>query len=144
MHLTTITLREDRNLPLYASEDCQQLLKMYEEYYPTIGFNLPWVGYFIIRDDQIVGSCGFTGAPKDETVELAYWTFKSCEGQGVASFACRELIRIAREANPNIIITAKTAPEENASTRILRKNNFIFAGIVQDHEIGDAWLWRID
>jgi hypothetical protein len=35
-------------------------------------------------------------------------------------------------------ITAKTAPQENASTKILRKNGFTFSKIVQDEEIGDA------
>jgi hypothetical protein len=40
-----------------------------------------------------------------------------------------------------VIITAKTAPEHNASTKILEKNNFVFTEIVQDEEIGDAWLW---
>lgn len=28
-----------------------------------------------------------------------------------------------------------------ASTKNLENNNFQFTEIVQDHEIGDAWLW---
>ena len=141
MNLRPITLTENKANEAYASADCQQLLNMYEEFYPKIGFNIPWVGYFIIRQNQIVGSCGFVGQPKDGKVEVAYWTFKEFEGQGIASFACKELVSIANQTDPDLTITAKTAPEHNASTRILQKNNFSFTEIVQDEEIGNAWLW---
>ncbi|MGD9563187.1 MAG: GNAT family N-acetyltransferase [Pyrinomonadaceae bacterium] len=114
---------------------------MYEDFYPKIGFDPPWVGYFVVRDERVVGSCSFVGKPQDEKVEIAYWTFKEFEGQGIASFACEELISIALRSDPNVTVTAKTAPEKNASTKILEKNGFILNGIVQDHEIGDAWLW---
>lgn len=143
MNLRPIELHEDRSKEEYASPDCQQLISMYEAYYPITGFNLPWVGYFVVRQDKIVGSCGFVGQPKGGRVELAYWTFKEFEGQGIASFACKELVAIAKHTNHNLTITAKTAPEKNASTRILEKNNFEFTGIVQDDEIGDAWLWTL-
>lgn len=97
--------------------------------------------HFIFSQKQIVGSCGFTGQPRDGRVELAYWTFKEFEGKGIASFACKELISIAYKAAPHITIIAKTAPEHNASTKILQNNDFLFTEIVQDDEIGDAWLW---
>ena len=130
--------------PLFQDKDAKQLLDIYKEYYPKIGFELPWVGYLIIKDTTIVGSCGFTGAPKNGQVELAYWTFEEFEGQGIASFACYQLISIAHKEDPSVVVTAKTAPEKNASTRILEKNGFQFKEIVQDHEIGDAWLWVLN
>ncbi|MBK7233660.1 MAG: GNAT family N-acetyltransferase, partial [Saprospiraceae bacterium] len=126
---------------LFESADCQTLLQIYEDYYPQIGFNLPWVAYLIISQNKVVGTCSFTGQPNEGKVEIAYWTFKEFECQGVASFACKELIKIAQNADPKLTITAKTAPEHNASTKILENNNFIFKEIVQDDEIGDAWLW---
>ncbi|MBK6364870.1 MAG: GNAT family N-acetyltransferase [Saprospiraceae bacterium] len=141
MNLRLITLNEDKTSEEYTSAECQELLNMYIDFYPKIGFNIPWVGYFVVRQDQIVGSCGFVGQPKDGKVEIAYWTFKDFEGQGIASFACQELVTIAHQIDPSLTITAKTAPENNASTKILANNNFIFAEIVQDDEIGDAWLW---
>ncbi|MES2556623.1 MAG: GNAT family N-acetyltransferase [Bacteroidota bacterium] len=141
MILKAITPNEDKTTDAYASTDCQQLLTMYEEFYPEIGFNIPWVGYFVILDHQIVGSCGFVGQPKEGKVEIAYWTFSAFEGQGIASFACNQLVAIATQADPGLTITAKTAPEHNASTKILEKNHFVFAEIVQDDEIGNAWLW---
>lgn len=74
-------------------------------------------------------------------MEIAYWTFAEFEGLGIASHGCRELVSMARRADPGLTITAKTAPEHNASTKILTNNGFAFTGIVQDEEIGDAWLW---
>lgn len=141
MELRIIKQKENKNDKAYASLECQELLNIYEGYYPKIGFDMPWVAYLIIKDKQAVGTCSFTGKPKNGIVEIAYWTFKQFEGQGVASFACRELVNIARKELPHVIITAKTAPENNASTSILEKNGFTFSKVVQDEEIGDAWLW---
>ena len=143
MKLIAIQINEDKSKAIFSTKDCQDVLEAYENYYPIIGFHLPWVGYFIFKDDKIVGSCGFTGKPKNNQVEIAYWTFKEYENQGIASFTCQELIRIAKNKNENIKITAKTAPEHNASTKILEKNKFIYSEIVQDEEIGDAWLWKL-
>ncbi len=141
MHLKPITRQEDKTNALYASADCQQLISLYEDFYPQIGFHVPWIGYFVVKQNQIVGSCSFVGQPKEGKVELAYWTFKDFEGQGIASFACQALVALAYQSNPLVTITAKTAPEHNASTKILEKNHFVFTEIVQDEEIGDAWLW---
>ncbi len=143
MELKAIELNVDKSKEIYASTDCQHLINSMNEYYPKIGFNKPWVGYFAFNNNQIVGTGGFTGQPKEGKVEIAYWTFKEFEGQGIASFVCEQLITIAKVTDPTIIITAKTAPEHNASTKILENNGFIFIEIVQDEEIGDAWLWTL-
>ncbi len=143
MKLKIIKADVDETSELYASPDCQQIIEAMKAYYPTIGFHLPWVGYFVFKGNQVVGAGGFTGRPKAGIVEIAYGTFKNFEGQGIASFTCRELIRIAKKSDPEIGIIAKTRPEENASTKILRKNGFVYKEIVQDHEIGDAWLWQL-
>ena len=141
MNLRPIALNEDKTNEDYASADCQQLLQMNDDFYSKIGFIIPWVAYFVVKQNQVVGSCSFLGQPQEGKVEIAYWTFKEFEGQGIASFACKELVSIANQTEPSVIITAKTAPEHNASTKILEKNNFVFTEIVQDEEIGDAWLW---
>jgi len=143
LSLEAININEDITREIYASEDCQNLLKMWQDYYPKTGFNLPWIGYFIKQENRIMGSCAFTGKPIDNRAEISYWTFKEHERKGIASWACRQLISIARKANPGIVIIAKTLPENNASTKVLERNGFVFSGIVQDHEIGDAWEWKL-
>jgi ribosomal-protein-alanine N-acetyltransferase len=74
MKLIPININEDKTQKIFASEDCQQVLNTYESYYPRIGFAFPWIGYFILHDDTIVGSCGFTGKPINEVIEIAYYT----------------------------------------------------------------------
>jgi len=143
MELRILQLNEDKADKMFESTDCQTLLKMYDTYYPKIGFNLPWVSYLVVRQNQVVGFCGFTGQPRDGKFEIAYWTFKEFEGQRIASFACKELITIFQNADPKLTITAKTVPEQNASTKILENNGFIFREIVQDEEIGDVWMWTL-
>ena len=143
MELRVLQLKENKSNILFESPYCQNLLHIYESYYPKTGFSIPWVAYLIISQNQVMGACSFTGPPKNGNVEIAYWTFKQFEGNGIASFACQQLIKIAQTADPMVTITAKTSPEHNASTRILMKNNFVFTEIVQDDEIGDAWLWTL-
>jgi ribosomal-protein-alanine N-acetyltransferase len=141
MKLQPILIDEDPTKELFANPDCQEIFKSYPSYYYEVGYNPPWIGYFVIREGKVVGVGGFVGQPKDNKVEIAYGTFQENEGQGIASFTCKELISIAKTANPAIIVTAKTQPQHNASSKILARNGFIFSGIVQDKDIGDAWEW---
>lgn len=138
-------IRQDLNYSnsISRSDSFFKLLEAYREFYPAIGFHPPWVGYFIFSGNEVVGSCGFTGKPESGMIEIAYWTFPEFEGRGIASMACACLIEIAMRQDSNIEIVAKTEPRENASTRILRKNGFIFRSVVTDEEIGDAWLWKL-
>ena len=143
MELKTIELNVDQSKEIYASTNCQQVINSMNEFYPKIGFNKPWVGYFAFNNNQVVGTGGFIGQPEDGKVEIAYWTFKEFEGHGIASFVCKQLIKIAKATDPDIIITAKTAPEHNASTKVLRNSGFTFTEIIQDDEIGEAWFWTL-
>jgi ribosomal-protein-alanine N-acetyltransferase len=143
MELKAIQLNEDNTNEIYSSPDCQQLISSMNEFYLKIGFNTPWVGYFVFKNNQVVGTGSFVGQPKNGKVEIAYWTFKEFEGKGIASFSCKKLISISERTDPTIIITAKTAPEYNASTKILQNNGFEFSEIVEDEEIGQAWLWTL-
>lgn len=142
--LTPIDPHADMARAEYASEDCRNILEACREYYPKVGYHPPWIGYFVNREERIVGTCGFVSPPVGNRVEIAYSTFREFEGQGVATGASRALISLARQTDPSLVITAKTAPEHNASTRILQRHGFEFSGIVQDHEIGDAWEWVLD
>ena len=134
---------ENKSNPIFNTDECQNILQMWEAYYHSIGFEPPWIGYFIQDHEQIVGTCAFTGKPVNHRVEVSYYTFPAHEGKGIATWACKALVALAYAHDPTIIIFAKTAPENNASTSILKKNAFVFSGIVQDHEIGDAWEWTL-
>jgi ribosomal-protein-alanine N-acetyltransferase len=126
-----------RTLPEAARSVIEQTVRLYE----SIGWNFPWVGYLAFEDDVCVGTCAFRGAPKHNAVEIAYHTFPAYEGRGLATRMAERLCSIAKTAAPNILITAQTRPEENASTRVLRKLGFVFKGSVVDPDIGAAWEW---
>jgi ribosomal-protein-alanine N-acetyltransferase len=144
MTIIPFLIDEDKTKEVYDNEFGRQLFESYPAYYYKTGYNPPWIGYLVFRDSILVGVGGFTGQPKNGRVEIAYGTRKEYEGQGIASFTCQQLISISKTTDPKIVITAKTAPENNASVSILKRNGFTYTGVVQDEEIGDAWEWVLD
>ena len=140
IELVSIDLHADPTDQRYASLECQSLITQMHAFYDRVGFHPPWVGYFAIEAGTVVGTGGFAGVPRDGRVEVAYWTFKDHEGRGIATQVCRILVELVMREDNSLEIIAKTAPERNASTIVLEKNGFKYKEVVQDHEIGDAWL----
>ena len=96
----------------------------------------PWGSYLARLDGQAIGICAFKSAPNgDGEVEIAYMTFPAFERRGHATAMAAELVRIAFVAGVPMVI-AHTLPEENASTRALRRNGFGHAGETVDPEDG--------
>lgn len=110
--------------------------------YEIIGYREPWVGYFAIVNNQIVGSCGFKNPPDaDRKVEIAYTTMPEFEKKGYASEMCKKLIEIAHKEDPTVMITAQTLKTNIPSHKILLKNRFIQSGINVDDEYGEILEW---
>jgi RimJ/RimL family protein N-acetyltransferase len=124
-------------LSQFAVDACVQTLAHYRK----AGFSPPWISFLAKRDSDIVGVCAFTSAPTGARVEIAYHTFPSFEGQGVATAMVRELLTRARQADPEVELFAHTLPEHNASNAILRKLGFEFLGEVTHSEEGAIWEW---
>ena len=110
--------------------------------YRRVGFVPPWVSYVAVDDGRAVGGGAFVGAPRENRVEIAYFTLKELEGLGYATRTATELVSIARKANPGIIITAFTLREPNASTKILQRLGLKLFGDAHDPDAGDVWEWR--
>ncbi len=91
MTFEPILIDEDKTKEIYANPDCRELFKSYPDYYYKTGYHPPWIGYMVISENKVVGVGGFTGQPKDGKVEIAYGTFKEYEGQGIASFSCKQV-----------------------------------------------------
>lgn len=130
------------NLPVVISSDfltdlCHSILAIY----PATGPVFPWVGYFCMEQDVIVGTCAFKTPPNNGVVEIAYFTFPGFEGQGKATRMASELLAIAGTQGIKKV-TAQTLPEHNASTRILQKLQFSFSGVVHHVEDGEVWEWE--
>lgn len=110
--------------------------------YDRKGCEPPWIGYLAIDTERVVGTCSFVSAPCDGAVEIAYFTFPPYEGRGVATGMAKGLLTIAL-GEPNVrSLIAFTLPEDNASTRILRKHGFQRDGFATDPDAGEVWRWR--
>ena len=106
----------------------------------------PWrLGFGAIDKETrtVIGAASFKG-PADATgmVEIAYGIVPSFEGRGYATEAARALIDFAQKNEQVRQIIAHTMPEPNASTRVLKKCGFTFAGEVIDPEDGRVWRWE--
>lgn len=140
----TIHKEEKLNSRFNAIPECREILSVYPGFYERVGFNEPWVGYFFEDEHgEIKGCGGYKGKPCDGMIEIAYGTFKKYEGQGIATEICRQLVELAQQADPQVRITARTLPENNTSTRVLKRNGFEFNGEVYDEEDGNVWEWEI-
>ena len=101
----------------------------------------PWGCYLAEFDGDIVGTCAFKAAPNAAgEAELAYMTFPAFESRGHATAMAAALATIADREG--VLPIAHTLPEENPSTRALRRNGFGFAGEVEDPEDGLVWRWE--
>jgi RimJ/RimL family protein N-acetyltransferase len=102
----------------------------------------PWTGYFVRRGSEWVGVCAFVDRPSGGEVEIAYGTAPGLEGRGIATAMAGWLVARAFREDGVAAVVANTAPEPNASTRILEKLGFVRDGVIQDAQIGEAWHWR--
>lgn len=123
--------------PLY-----QETVIITMDFYKRAGFELPWIGYFALKDGKIVGSCGYKGKPINGIVEIAYGTFEEHKNKGIGAAMCMALVNLALQTDQTVKIRARTLAEQNFSTRILEKNNFQFLGTVIDPEDGEVWEWE--
>jgi RimJ/RimL family protein N-acetyltransferase len=121
---------------------CDETLGMCIEFYKKVGFNPPWIGYYIEENGELVGSAAFKGKPISNTVEIAYSTFDKHQQKGIGTKICKQLVELSLASDPSVRITARTLPEKNYSTRILEKNNFILLGFVTDPDDGEVWEWE--
>jgi ribosomal-protein-alanine N-acetyltransferase len=110
--------------------------------YESAGYTPPWICYVAITSDKMVGTCGFKSAPTQGRVEIAYFTFPGYEGKGIATQMARQLVSMARDADPDVIVAAQTLPERNASHRVLEKLGFMCVGSLRHPEDGVVLEWR--
>ena len=125
------------------SDIARQVCAATTRLYTNAGFAPPWLGYLAQRDRKLVGACAFKAPPLDGKVEIGYLTFPDYEGQGVATAMVRQLLHIAKAAQPDLTVIAHTANEENASNAILKKFGFQFAAVFDDTEDGQMWTWHL-
>ena len=143
--LTLIQIEADGTAPTFSGTLCDTAIAVADataKMYADTGFVPPWIGYLAVRDSLVLGSCGFKGPPKDNEVEIAYYTFPGNEGAGVGTEMASAIIQHAIAKAPDVLITAQTLPERNASHRILEKVGFSPQSTIQHPEDGTVLLWH--
>lgn len=124
------------------AEMVRSILGMTLKMYDQIGFVEPSGGHLASKDSRLVGTCGFKGQPKNGSVEIAYFTFPDYEGKGIATAMAQSLVDIATSADSNVLVTAQTLIDRDASHRILEKLGFTPGEIIQHPEDGPVLQWR--
>lgn len=125
-----------------AGKTARDLMLLMSAVYAREGYVAPWVGYLAQMQQNYVGMCAFKSPPVSNRVEIALNTFPEYEGCGIATQMTVELVALARQTEPAVIITAQTLPEKNASTILLERCGFALHGEVQHPEDGTLWEWR--
>ena len=120
---------------------CDESLSMCIDFYKRVGFEPPWICYYVEENGELIGNAAFKGRPINNTVEISYGTMESHRQQGVGTRICKQLVELSLTTDPSVRITARTLPEKSYSTRILEKNNFVLLGFVTDPEDGEVLEW---
>jgi [ribosomal protein S5]-alanine N-acetyltransferase len=140
LHFLPIDIDERNNQKFAGHPECEPILAVFTEHYKKVGYELPWVAYFIADEDgELIGGGGFKGAPVYGKVEISYGTFDKQQGRGIATEICRELTDLALRTDPSVTVTARTLPDNHASIRVLEKNNFVNQGPVIDVDDGEVF-----
>lgn len=142
MNLLPIKKNIEENSAFASDPVCNETLNMCIEFYKKVGFNPPWICYYAEENGELIGNAAFKGKPINNTVEIAYGTMEAHRQKGVGTKICKQLVEISLATDQSVRITARTVPENNYSTKILKKNNFILLGMVNDPEDGDVWEWE--
>ena len=142
MELIPIKQHLHENEEFINHPDCSKNLQMCIDFYERVGFNPPWICYYVQEGDQLVAAAAFKGKPVDNKVEIAYGTFDQYQNLGIGAKVADALVKLALKTDLTVRVTAQTLKEENYSVKILRKNNFVLIGTAMDEDEGEVWEWE--
>jgi ribosomal-protein-alanine N-acetyltransferase len=142
MQLIPIKEHLEENPDFAGHPDCQESIYMCIDFYKKVGYNPPWICYYVQVEGNLVAAAAFKGQPRNNKVEIAYGTFPQYQKQGIATKIARMLVDLSLQTDPSVRITAQTLKEENYSARILRKNSFRLIGTAIDEDEDEVWEWE--
>jgi RimJ/RimL family protein N-acetyltransferase len=126
-------------LPERARDACAQAAALYRD----MGFQPPWIGYLAQVDHEMIGTCAFKAPVRAGRVEIAFFTFADSESQAYATLMVKELLKLAAQTMPGVLVVAHTLPQENASNAVLKRAGFWLAGLIEHPEDGMVWEWHV-
>lgn len=100
--------------------------------------------YFIEREGQVIGCCGFKSAPSHGRVEIGYHVVPKAQGLGAATFAVKQLCHIAFAAGLVETVFATIAADNAASLHVVQKNGFSYKEPIIDEDGDQLEYWELD
>lgn len=76
------------------------------------------------NENTYIGTLGFKGAPRENTVEIGYGIFPEYEGKGYTTEAVQAMTQWVFGKEGVIFVEAETEPDNKASLRVLEKCGF--------------------
>ena len=103
-----------------------------------------WMHFFVDPGTgTLLGSGGYTGPPREGTVEIGYEVAPEFRGKRYGVGAAAALVRRAAATGLVGSVIAHTLPRENASTHVLTALGFARDGESVDPDEGTVWRWRL-
>lgn len=84
------------SLPEQIAANCAATAELFRR----LDYCDPWVGYVAVDGGVAVGGGAFVGAPRDNHVEIAYYTVKEWERRGYAKRTAAGLVAIPTPEPP--------------------------------------------
>lgn len=100
--------------------------------------------YMIFNQNRVVGFCGFKDEPKAGEVEIGYNVAEQQQGRGLAKSAVNKLCNAAFNSGLIENVVALISPTNVASLKVVKANNFVFAGGVVDDEGEELEKWVLN
>ena len=75
---------DSKNAIFNFNPDYEEFLTIYPAYYDKVGYDPPWIGYFVANENrEIIGCAAFKGMPINNQVEIAYGVFHRSKDLGL-------------------------------------------------------------
>lgn len=101
----------------------QEMLTLCRKHPEDVLYYTPWK-ICLKETDVVIGDLGFKGPPQKGIVELGYGMEPEYEGQGYMTEAAGVMIEWAFTQRDVTAVEAETAPDNQASQRVLQKLGF--------------------
>src|SRR5258706_15103970 len=108
MQLVPIFESVEENEEFVKNSLCKDTIYVCVDFYKRVGFNPPWICYYVKEEGQLIGSGAFKGKPVNNQVEIAYGTMPEHYRKGIGTKICKLLVDLSLQTDPGVRITART------------------------------------
>jgi len=100
-----------------------------------------WLGFWVLKGGEVIGSGGYKSAPVDGITEIGYGIHPEFWSKGAATALCDRLVSHAFSLGATTV-RAHTLHEGVASQKVLTKNGFEYVGDFDEPEDGIVMRWE--